>query len=316
MTFFMSMIPHLVTKGKPLSYDIVHAHMAVPAGFAGVLVGKILGKPVLITSHGSDIHTYPNYRFLRTMVFYALNQAKKVVFVSNALRQTAQRKGILHRSTAVIHNGVDQSRFKPLDKAAQRKRLGLPLDRKIILFVGNLLPIKGLPLLLSAFAPLVRVRKDVELVIVGKGELRNELKRQAGILGIRRHIRLTGPVPHEEIPAWISACDVFCLPSREEGFPTVIPEVLSCGRPVVATRAGGIPEIITSDQQGILVHRHDCDELSRALSAALESYWDEKMIRESARHYTWERIATQYGHLYRELALAGRARMVSDKGKR
>lgn len=298
MSFFVSMIPYLMKKRQESKYDLVHAHMAVPAGFSGVLAGKFLKTPLLITCHGSDIHTYPNYRYLKLMVSYALDSAQQVVFVSKALLKSAKERGFSFERATVIHNGVDKARFGPEEKSRCRRRLGLEVEPKVILFIGNLLPVKGVTLLLHAFADLIRIVSDIRLIIVGKGEQEGELKRQALGLGIANSVRFVGVVAHAEVPAWINACDVFCLPSINEGFPTVIPEVLSCGRPIVASRVGGIPEILTSSNQGILVPPGDDVMLSRALRVALESNWNVALISQSVNGYSWERIAAEYFRLY------------------
>ena len=298
IAFLISMIPYLLKKHQESKYDIVHAHMAVPAGFAGVLAAGILGSPILITCHGSDIHTYPHYHYLRFMVSYVLRRAQRVVFVSNALLESATREGFSPKGASVIHNGVDQSKFIPADKAVHRKKLGLASGDQVVLYVGHLLPVKGLTFLMDAFADLRKRISSVQLVLVGKGQLESELKRQAFALGIAQDVRFVGQIPHSEIPSWINACDVFCLPSINEGFPTVIPEALSCGRPVVASRVGGIPEIITSTVQGILVPPRDRVELSYALEVALKSKWDKAAISASVSGYSWEAIAAEYMALY------------------
>jgi len=298
ISFLLSIFPYVLRRRHMTSYDLVHAHMAVPAGFAGVFAGRILNTPVLITCHGSDIHTYPTYRFLGAMVSYALDHAQRVVFVSNALLETAKRVGLSYKKASVIHNGVDRTKFKPQDKTACRKCLGLETGGKIVLFIGNLLPVKGLSTLLSAFAYIAKKLDNIELICVGNGELEEELRRKASALNVARKVRFVGLVPHSQMPLWINACDVFCLPSISEGFPTVIPEVLSCGRPVVASRVGGIPEIITSSNQGILVSPRDKAGLSYALQRALESTWNDILISESAKEYSWEKIAAKYVDLY------------------
>ena len=302
IAFFISMIPYLLKKHRESKYDIVHAHMAAPAGFAGVLAAIISKRPILITCHGSDIHTYPRYRYLRFMVRYVLKHAQQVIFVSNSLLETAIREGFSYRRASVIHNGVDQSRFISADKEVHREKLGLACGDKVVLFIGNLRPVKGLIFLIRAIANLRKRIESVQLVLVGKGELAGELKRQALVLGIERHVRFVGQIPRAEIPSWINACDVFCLPSINEGFPTVIPEVLSCGRPVVASKVGGIPEIITSHFQGILVPPQNSEKLAHALTEALDTVWDSVLIRDSVSGYSWEKIAAKHMAVYEAAA--------------
>jgi len=301
LSFFLSMLPLLMRSPRQPRYDVLHAHMAAPAGFAGVLAGKMLRRPVLVTCHGSDIHTYPKYRFLRSMVSYTLKSASMIVFVSRALLQGAKDQGLFCSKGSVVHNGYDPCMFEPGDKWTNREKLGLSPDHKIVLFVGNLIPVKGLSTLLTAFAHLTKHMENALLILVGTGELETKLRNQSSSLGILSRVRFVGSVPHGEIPTWIRACDVFCLPSLNEGCPTVILEALSCGRPVVASRVGGIPELITNEAQGILVPPNEHVELSSALSNALKCNWNDFTISNSVKDYTWEQIAWKYKDIYEDV---------------
>jgi glycosyltransferase involved in cell wall biosynthesis len=111
-------------------------------------------------------------------------------------------------------------------------------------------------------------------------------------------VLLAGGKLHDEIPVWMNACDLFVLPSLSEGNPTVLPEALGCGKPFVGTRVGGVPEVITSDECGLLVGPADPDDLAEKILVALDREWDREAILAYAQRYTWENIAKEIMGVY------------------
>lgn len=300
--FFLTALPLVAQLRRKFCFDLIHAHMACPAGFAAVLLGIIFRKPVIITAHGSDIHSFPKHFFLKQLVIFTLKRASWIVAVSQSLKELISKMTGSRKELVVIRNGVNHKIFSPADKTKIRKMLNLPNDRKIILFVGNLLSIKGIDLLLYAFAKISK-KDHINLIIIGKGESEGKLKELTIKLHIETHVFFIGTKKHTEIPLWLNACDVFCLPSRNEGFPTVIVEALACGRPVVATRVGGIPEAIINDTLGILVEPNNAEELAAALNKALEKEWDYQAIAEYGKRFSWDTIAEEYTELYKNVVL-------------
>jgi glycosyltransferase involved in cell wall biosynthesis len=200
--------------------------------------------------------------------------------------------GVSSSKLHVIPNGYDEQLFRPISKAYARGRLGLPLNKKILLSVGNLVDVKGHAYLIDAMSSISR-RKNVLLIIVGSGPLEETLRRRVKENKLDDIIMLVGGKRHEEIPIWINSSDVFVLPSLREGFPTVIPEAMACGKPVVATRVGGVPEAICSSELGILVPPKDPKSLSWAIEEALDKKWDPNIILEYAKRYSWSELAKQ-----------------------
>jgi len=299
---FFTMLPFVIKLKRRFCFDIIHAHMACPAGFVSILLGIIFRKPVIITVHGSDIHTLPKYFFLKRLILFTIKRAHTIVAVSQSLKDLILKMGSFHNKVFVIHNGVRHDIFFPMDKIKTRTSLNFSVDRKIILFIGSLTQIKGIDILLRAFANMSE-KNHSDLVIIGKGELDYQLKALAKKLRIESRIHFMGSRKHDEIPLWLNACDVFCLPSRNEGFPTVIVEALACGRPVVATRVGGIPEAITNDTLGILVEPNNTEKLAATLNKALEKEWDYQAIAEYGKRFSWNTIAEEYTELYKNVVL-------------
>ncbi len=177
--------------------------------------------------------------------------------------------------------------------------------------MGNFRPEKGVDVLSEAMGkgPLA-ARSDVDLVLVGSGPLERSMRDTARDLGIESRVHFPGRQPHEAVPDWFAACDVFCLPSRREGCPNVVLEALACGRPVVASAVGGVPELITEGENGLLVPAGDATALSTAVDAALNLAWDPAALRGSVGSLSWSDAA---GAVHRSLETAVRAHAISKQ---
>lgn len=279
------------------AYDVINAHWLYPDGVAATLLGRWLGVPVVLTALGSDVNVYARMRARRPQIRWALGRARAVTAVSRALRE---RLVELMGDVARLHyipNGVDTARFFPLDavaRAACRRRLGLDPDRRYVVFVGRLHPVKGVPLLLDALAKLAgESRLTFDTVLVGDGAERAALERQAQSLGLGGRIRFAGERPHAEVPQWLQAADVFCLPSLMEGMPNVVLEALACRVPVVATRVGAIPDIIER-HTGIVVEPGSVVALADALHEACARDWRQTEQASSSSWEDWEGVARRY----------------------
>lgn len=287
---FLSVFGHIIKLRKDFNFDIIYATWAYPDGFAIALLSKIIQKPFIIKVHGTDINEYTKYLLRRFLIIYTLKMSKKIICVSNALKYKIASLGIKTSKIITIPNGIDTSKFTYMDPVKARLRLSLPTDIRIIMFIGNLSPVKGLDYLLEAFLKVtLQYQTSLLLVIVGNGELRESLKSKAQKLGLidNNSIYFAGEKKHDEIPLWINACDILCLPSLSEGLPNVIIESFACGRPVVATKVGGIPEVVKEGVNGILVDPADSNILANALNKALNTNWDRKLIQESVNDRSW-----------------------------
>jgi glycosyltransferase involved in cell wall biosynthesis len=173
----------------------------------------------------------------------ALRRADRVVAVSRDLARHVVELGADPARVHVIYNGVDAEVFRPGDRAEARRRLGLDPDRTALLYVGNLLPVKGVDVLIEAAVALDARGLDFDLHVVGKGPLRPALEARARQAGLGERVRFHGVVPHDRLPDWFRAASAFVLPSRSEGVPNVLLEAAACETPFVATAVGGVPEV-------------------------------------------------------------------------
>jgi len=262
------LLPRLMKRKK--DFDVILGSYAYPDGCAAVLLGKTLGLPVVVKCHGSDLNRVPGDRAARLQLEQLLPRATKVVCVSERLVRAAEALGVPREKIAVVYNGVDRRRFPVMDRVEARRRLGLPTDNEMVVYVGHLAEHKGTLDLLAAIPKLADLRPGVTVAFVGDGPLMKEVTALAEHGNPARGMAMAvGRVRHDEVPQWMAAADVFCLPSWDEGMPNVVREAHAVGRRVVATRVGGLPEAVHREELGRLVPAKDPAALAQALSAEL-----------------------------------------------
>jgi glycosyltransferase involved in cell wall biosynthesis len=282
-------------------FDAILAAWGYPDAAAAALLAARYRCPLITQVLGSDVNELGRRAQIRPRLAEALLASDHVVAVSAALRERVVELGIPAERVVVQHNGVDGERFAIRDRDAARRELGLPLDRRLILYVGNLLPEKGVDLLASAAPQLFRAIPNAEILFVGGGPLEGALRMEAERPGMAGRIRLCGRKLHDEIPLWMAACDLFCLPSRREGCPNVVLEALAAGRPVVAARVGGVPELIDGSN-GALVSPDCPEELAQALAGALSRDWDPELLRATVPCLSWDEVGRTLHSLLQEAA--------------
>ena len=288
---------------KRLRFDLIHAHFAYPYGYAGVKLGNEFGVPVIITVHGHDVYDLPfRDKEWEKMIKWALNQANHVITVSQSNKKILVGKlGVSENKLSIIPNGFNPKLFYPMiNKTNARQKLNLPFDKKIILNVANLYPAKGQRYLIEAVKEIVKYRGDILCIIIGDGVLREDLKAQIKKLGLENYVKLAGSKPHDEIPLWMNAADLFVLPSLSEGNPTVMFEALGVGLPFIGTRVGGVPEIITSEDYGLLCEPANPQDLIEKILVALDKKWDRDKILKYAQQFAWENIAKEILRVYED----------------
>jgi len=280
------LLPH-VRLTRP---DLILNYWLYPDGYAAVRIGRELGVPVIVGAIGSDIRMRNDPITVR-LVNQTMLQAGAVITVSEELRQQAIARGIPANKVTAIRNGCDPSVFHPGDRAAAREQLGCDASSQLIVYAGNLLDTKGLGELMQAFLELAAFRPQLRLAIVGQGPYGEALARRVASAGMEGRVILPGRCDATGIARWMRASDVFCLPSYSEGCPNVVVEALACGRPVVSTNVGGIPELV-KETCGLLVPPRDAAALRGALDAALSKQWDSAEIARASTR-SWEAVADE-----------------------
>jgi glycosyltransferase involved in cell wall biosynthesis len=283
-------------------FDLVHAHAICPDGFAAAHISRQTGVPAVCTIHGSDVNIYPHRtRLTRLITQHAIGDVNAIITVSAALREKTLELATPRNEIQVISNGVDVKKFAPLAKEQQRAALGLPQDAKILLYVSRLDQAKGLSYLLMAVQSVLRDEGNCLLVLLGEGPYRARLDQECAELGLENNVRFAGWRPHDEVAQWMGACDLVVQPSLHEGSPLPVYEALACGRPMIASQVGGIPELIISEDYGLLVPPADVAALSKALLCGLHKEWNTEQIRAYGRQYSWEHVGSQLISLYERM---------------
>jgi glycosyltransferase involved in cell wall biosynthesis len=270
--------------------DLLLSYWLYPTAWAAVQIAQRLRVPVVVGSRGSDLHRIPD-ALARRFTATALRSADAVVTVTEDLRRLALGLGASADRTHTIPNGCDTTVYHPIDRNEARLRLSIPLDCQLAVQVGHLIASKGVLDLWNAFALLAPRMPRLRLALIGEGPAFTELRGRANAAGLTDRLMMPGARPPSEIPLWLSASDVACLASHGEGCPNVVIEALACGRPVVGTRVGGIPDLV-QDTCGVLVPAREPAALAGALESALRRTWPaEEIARRFTR--TWNEVACE-----------------------
>lgn len=280
---------------EAFSPDIVIGYWVYPEGAGALWAARQLGIPIVLGALGTDIHMRSGLNAWLTR--RTLQAADAVITVSEAMTQyTHSAYGVAPERITTIVNGFNTQIFHPREREAVRQKAGLSSRDRLILYVGRLIEAKGLRELLHAFAALAATETSestttTRLALIGEGPMKSELQDMITAAGLQNRVSLLGGRQPIEVAEWMSAADLMTLPSWSEGYPNVLVESLACGCPIVATRVGGIPEIV-SDSNGLMVAARQVASLQAALSQALSKSWDRKAIAKACTR-TWDDVATE-----------------------
>jgi teichuronic acid biosynthesis glycosyltransferase TuaC len=266
--------------------DYVLGSFAYPEGVAAVNVARRLGVPAFIKVHGTDVNQMLDSWGVGPQIRGALQSARGVIAVSQALTERVHRVRSNAADTLLLYNGVDRELFLPRDRSAARVELGLPEARRSILYIGNLKRDKGVLDAVEAFGRIAPQHPDVDLEIIGAGPDAADVRSLIDGLGLGERARMRGAQPHRSLSTWFAAGHLLCLPSYAEGVPNVVLEALASGRPVVATRVGGIPEVV-GEASGELVRPRDPVTLADALTRVLAADWDAARLSAAVPAAAW-----------------------------
>ena len=270
---------------------LIDAHFGYPDGAAAVYLGRWLKLPVTITLRGTEVPHSRQPR-LRQRLSKALRNADRVFSVSDSLRKLALSLGVAPDKTQVVGNGVDLTRFEPMDRTAARQQLGLPEHAQILISVGALVERKGMHRVIACLPDLLKLHPDLHYVVVGaagpEGDMRAELDAQVARLGLAARVHFLGSIAPDELKWPLSAADVFVLATRNEGWANVFLEAMACGLPVVTTDVGGNAEVVCRAELGTVVPFDDQPALQLALHQALSRQWDSRVLRDYAIANAWE----------------------------
>lgn len=288
------LLPHV----REFDPDVILNYVIYPQGLAAVIIGKKLHVPTVLTAIGSDLNRISD-PLCGLLTRKTLRGADFVTTVSHDLCLTARRMGAHPGSTRPKLNGCNTKVFYPRPRLAARETLGLDPESEVIVYVGRLDLRKGLMELVDAMAALRRKRPKAHCYLIGDGPAQAELEAAVAKQNLRDTITFVPPRMSEEVAVWMGASNLVTLPSYNEGCPNVVIEALSSGRPVVATRVGGIPELM-DERTGRMVPKQNVPALTKALEQVLEAKWDAQYI--SKLHgRSWTDVARDLRGIFQEL---------------
>jgi glycosyltransferase involved in cell wall biosynthesis len=282
--------------------DILHAHW-IPSGLVALAASPLGRKPVVVSVWGSDL-ALARLPLGGRLTMALLRRAAAVIAISEAMRGELVALGLPDHKVRVIPTAVAAL---PRPKGARdeiRRELGLPADRPLVLYLGRLSTVKGPAHFVDAARLVLQERPDSGFVVVGDGHLRPELEDAVRAMGRADRFSFAGHVRHEEVGRWLSAADLFVLPSLSEGVPHALLEALAFGLPVVASAVGGVPEIVQDGVNGYLVPPGDSPAIARRILDLLGSPERRRAFGEAGRRLveerqlTWDRFAAELADVY------------------
>jgi glycosyltransferase involved in cell wall biosynthesis len=297
-----------VAEGITLEADIVHGHWAIPTGPAIVASARRLGRPSVITMHGGDVYVnkaqgydFPLRWYIKPILRRTLRGASALTAISDDCRLHAINAGAVDSSVHIVMNGADLRRFSPGPRESRIN--GLEISDQMIFACRQLFPRKGIRFLLEAAAKLVPKHPGVQVVIAGDGFERPALEKLARDLGIAERTVFLGWVANSDLPVYFRSCAVSVIPSLEEGFGIPAAEAMGCAVPVIASDAGGLPEVVDDGRTGLVVPKGDADALAHALGTLLADPDRRRSMGELGRaraleRFDWDCTARRFEAVY------------------
>lgn len=282
----------ILKKIKEINPDIIHVQ-GLWMGIPGYLAKNILKIPYVVTGHGSDIYLQSKLRInLRSKP--VLKSAEAVIALTPHMKKEIQK--ICNRDVFVIPNGIDLKQFKNLPKKYNEKK-----EIKI-LFVGSLIPVKGVKYLIESMKIVRNKYINTNLVIVGDGTDKHELKKLVDELNLHDCVSFIGEVPIHKISYYMAKSDIFVLPSLSEGLPLVILEAMASGLPIIASNVGGIPSLIQNEINGFLVEPKKPDKIAERVIYLLKNEDVMNQFSENnkivVKKYEWEEVVLNIEDVY------------------
>jgi L-malate glycosyltransferase len=313
--YLLSLANTIVEVARSVSLDVVHAHYAVPHATAAYLARQVLASSregaapkVVTTLHGTDITLVGNDPSYSEIVAFSIEQSDHVTAVSDSLRaSTASELGV-RREIEVIPNFLDCGVHRRIDVPGLRARFTGGDDRvRLVVHVSNFRPVKRVDAVIGIFDRIHR-RVPSRLLLVGDGPDLPTAMRLAREAGLADHVHAVGA--QEDVLPLLSVSDVFLLPSAQESFGLAALEAMACEVPVIASRVGGLPEVIVDGVTGYLCPPDALDEMAeRVVGLLTDETRRREMGLEAARQvserFCEDRIVPQYEACYRRLVGAG-----------
>ena len=300
------------------SLDLVHMHYAIPHAVSAYLAREILKPvrylPVVTTLHGTDITLVGRDPSFLPITRFGIEQSDRVTAISQYLRLATCETFRTDCEIEVIYNFIDSDYYRRTQNESLRRTLA-PDGEKIILHISTFRPIKRITDCIEVLARMRALEKagssfGVKLIMCGDGPERRDAETLAARLGVESFVQFVGKQPQSQIRDYLSVADLFLLPSQSESFGLSALEAMACEVPVIATRVGGVPEVIEEDGCGYMFDVGDVDRMAEAAIQVLSDDGLRERLGRRGREiavtrFTTDQIIPQYEQLYKSV-IAGR----------
>ena len=298
---------YIIQLHRKHNFDLIHAAFLFPPGFLGAIIAAEVKRPLIVSVRGSDWEVLRYSIQHLANLRWVLEQAAYVTSVSSELMQKMRRM-VRIKEGKFISNVFDASIFddRPLIEITREHNNRLQVLTETFLRMksqggavigtaGFFRPIKGFHILLQAFGRIIKVYPDTRLLVVGRlarQAYKRDMLQQISDMGIKRQVVFTGYIPHREVMAWMNEMDIFAFSSLHEGSPNALIEAMACELPIVASRVGGIVDIVEDNRDGLLVPADDADMLSQKLQCLIQDKELRKRLGKAAKHNVESRFSS------------------------
>ncbi len=308
--YTLALASKLYEVAREHQLDLVHMHYAIPHAVSAYLAREMLKSerhlPVVTTLHGTDITLVGRDPSFLPITRFGIEQSDKVTAISNYLREATMETFCTGCGIEVIYNFIDYEYYRRAPDQSLHRRIA-PAGEKVLLHVSTFRPVKRITDCIEVIARLRNQHSiNARLVMCGDGPERQGAQALAERLGVSRHVDFVGKQPQSQIKDYLSVADLLLLPSLTESFGLTALEAMSCEVPVVATRVGGLPEVVEEDGCGYLLEVGDVDAMAEAAARVLSDDGERERLGRRGREiavsqFAAEKIIPQYESLYRNV---------------
>lgn len=297
---------------QSVDFDVIHVHDWL-AAFSGISFKHYLKKPMVLTVHSTEVgraqglHS-PDSFSINGIEWWATYEADRVIVCSQSMKnEICSHFNLPLDKVDVIPNAIDQTKYQTsVDRGSVRQRYGVGYGEKLILCVGRLVPQKGIEYFIRAIPSIAKRYPEAKFIIVGEGWSRDILEAEAQSSGHAKKIRFTGFASDQEVINLMTSADVLVVPSVYEPFGIVALEGMATGVPVVASKVGGLSEVIEHDRTGLFVYPRSPESIAWGIDQVLSDPDHAKWLTENAKEklhkaYSWEAVAMKTVEVYRKV---------------
>lgn len=300
--YFFAQLYHLLKIIRIEKIDIISSQFMLIQGVTGAIVRKFLGIPHILTIHSQGLFTLKKVPFGRYIARFIIRNTDMIITISTFIKSTLDELTGYDSKAEILPLGVNMNTFFPKKNTGLKAKYNIQ-EKYVLLFIGRLLEVKGIEYLIASMKLIISKIANIKLLIIGDGALKPELENKTQELNLTGHISFLGAKKHEELVDYYNICDLLVLPSildkygQTEGRGVVIFEAMACGKPVIASNIGGIPETVRNGYTGFLTAPGNAEDIAAKIIMALTQCNLEKMgkiAREDVLKYDWEEIGRKY----------------------